>query len=93
MWHDQDCCEHVYIEEIIGGGLSELMDGEPLLEAEEVWSMNNMSGCPPPLHPGEESYTWTFYKFRTKNACITIRWYGSSNGYYGEGVSFDEISD
>ena len=79
MYHSQDCCEYVYIESI-DGELQDLV-GSPVTMAEEVSSFD------PPPFPGlyePESYTWTFYKLATVNGYVTIRWFGSSNGYYGE---------
>src|ERR1700693_1459423 len=61
LYHDQDCCESVYIESIVGD-LADLI-GTPILMAEEVSS----DDCPP-LSPDDAewgSYTWTFYKFST----------------------------
>ena len=82
--HHQDCCEHVYIEDICGD-LNDLV-GSPLLEAEEVSDYNAA-----PLVDYEESHTWTFYKFATRKGFVTVRWYGSSNGYYSEGVSVEVV--
>ena len=85
MYHQQDCCENVYIEDICGD-LDDLV-GSPLLEAEEV------IGYPagPKYDYTESSYTWTFYKFTTRKGTVTIRWYGTSNGYYSESVSTEAI--
>lgn len=101
MYHDQDCCEHVYIEDICGD-LEDLI-AVPLVQAEEVsnsgsldknWKTEvyHVDGEWPedvkfPEY-GLESYTWTFYKFATIKGSVTIRWLGSSNGYYSESVCF-----
>ena len=47
---------------------------------------------PPPQRPDEESYTWTFYRLSTQAGGAVLRWYGSSNGYYGESVDVYQIS-
>lgn len=85
MFHSQSCCESVYIEDICGE-FNDLI-GSPILMAEEVTNMED----PGPLPGGEESYTWTFYKLATIKGYVTLRWYGSSNGYYSESVDFVKL--
>lgn len=85
FYHNQDCCESVYIEDICGN-LDDLV-GEPLLEAEQV------DGDVPAKESYAESYTWTFYKFSTRRGSVTVRWYGTSNGYYSESVHVDFVTD
>lgn len=78
LYHAQDCCESVTIEEIIGD-LDDLI-GTPITLASEDVNRGN-SGCE----------TWTFYNIATKKGHVTIRWYGESNGYYSESVDFSKF--
>lgn len=84
MYHDDDCCETVYIEDICGD--FEDLYNQPILLAEEVSNSDDE-----PKYKGEESYTWTYYKLSTNLGSVTIRWYGSSNGYYSERVDFKAL--
>lgn len=85
MGHIQDCCESVYVEDIIGD-LEDLC-GTPLLTAEERTSVDVSAYGNPDREPyGYDSVTWTFYEFRTIKGSVTIRWCGESNGYYSESV-------
>jgi hypothetical protein len=86
MYHDQDCCECVYVEDIIGN-LKDLIDS-PIVMAEEVSQRTNPADCIP--QGQDSSFTWTFYKLATVKGYVTIRWYGESNGYYSESVSVYE---
>ena len=84
MYHDQDCCEAVVIEDI-AGDLDDLI-GTPLTMAEEATNSETQpEDWKPEYQP--DSFTWTFYKFATVKGYVTIRWFGESNGYYSESVS------
>jgi len=90
LYHRNNCCENVYIEDICGA-LNDLV-GSPITMAEEI--DNKVSASATKKANGgymPESYTWTFYKFATIKGYVTMRWLGTSNGYYSESVYFDEV--
>jgi len=82
LYHSQDCCEYVRLEEV-HGDIQDLI-GVPILRAEESTNQDN-----PPEDP--ESWTWTFYRLQTIKGSVQLRWLGESNGYYSESVDFEEV--
>lgn len=85
MFHGQECCESVSIDDVCGG--VEDLIGTPVLKAEEVSSdasdeMREDADC---------SATWTFYHIHTIKGTVTIKWYGTSNGYYSEKADFAKV--
>lgn len=97
MYHSQDCCESVSIDDICGD-IQDLV-GSEILVAEEVSSDNTpetvwriLKQGIPKREYAAESETWTFYKIDTAKGGVTIRWYGSSNGYYSESVNFVKLN-
>ncbi len=85
LFHAQECCEDVYLDDV-AGDLQDLV-GEPILQAEEVRGLT-----PDYFDPtNHDSYTWTFYKLATRKGYVDLRWLGSSNGYYSESVNFERI--
>jgi hypothetical protein len=83
FYHEQDCCESVSIESIVGD-LQDLV-GTPMLVATASSSEEDPAGYTHEYEP--ESQTWTFYKFATIKGYVDIRWYGTSNGCYSESVN------
>jgi len=89
MYHQQDCCESVVIDDI-NGDINDLI-GSPILIAEELTFLDeNLDNVEKPEY--QDSFTWTFYKLATIKGFVDIRWYGDSNGYYSESVDFKKLT-
>lgn len=84
MFHDRDCCESVSIDDVVGD-LRWLLD-TPIVSAEEVSNAEELA-----KDTSGDSYTWTFYNISTNRGTVTLKWYGTSNGYYSEGVDFVQL--
>jgi len=82
MFHYQDCCETVLIEDI-DVDLKEFIGAEVYDFKEEK---NNQ------VSDAFLTQKWTFYHFKTSKGSATIRWYGKSNGYYSVSVSFGKLA-
>ena len=85
MYHSQDCCESAWVEDVVGD-INDLLN-TPIMRASED---TNRDG--PPAPNADESWTWTFYNIATFKGHVTIRWFGTSNGYYSESVDFVKIT-
>lgn len=86
LFHCQDCCESVLLEEVVGDP-SDLV-GEVLLVCEESTSEKKLKGKP----KDPEEFLWTFYRLATRKGWVVLRWLGESNGYYSMGVDFVETT-
>ena len=75
MIHHQDCCETVYLADVVGS--FEDLIGYPLLEVSESTVNTNSEGM---------SSTASYYNFNTVKASVQLRWVGESNGFYSETV-------
>jgi hypothetical protein len=80
MFHESDCCEIVYLYDIVGE-LDDLVNS-PILMAEEVSNTNE-----------SRELSWTYYKLATVQGYVTLSWRGESNGYYTMDVNLYLIEE
>lgn len=78
MYHEQDCCEEVWIEDIESNKNIDDYKDAVVIDMYVTTAENTASS---------ESGTFTFYNLNTSKGSINIRWNGESNGYYSEEVS------
>ena len=71
FYHDQDCCEEVWLEEAVG--LEDLV-GQHYVRLTET--------CEETRNEYDELSGWTFYNLATLEGHATLRFCGASNGYY-----------
>ena len=93
MFHSQDCCEEVYLVDVVGD-VADII-GNPILIAEMSCSENNTAELEQLIKEKDiyqECFVWTFYKFATIKGYVTLRWHGSSNGYYSVRVRFSQAT-
>jgi hypothetical protein len=85
IFHDQDCCESVHIEDT-EGNWHELI-GKVIVEATQEESHE---GEPPSEY--SDSWTRTTLRFKVDDATVISRWIGESNGYYSETVDIEMVA-
>lgn len=78
LYHEQDCCEHVVLNDFDCD--VDDFSGAKVLSFEEVEGESIVDD------DDMDSQTWTFYKLETDRGGLSMRWLGSSNGYYSESV-------
>lgn len=84
IYHEQDCCESVRIEDTEGNWHN--LIGKVIVE---VNYDIDPSGAPMPEYP--DSWTRTNLTFKVNDATVISKWIGESNGYYSESVDIEEI--
>lgn len=89
MFHDQGCCEQVFIYSKTDN-LNTLI-GKTIFDVTEKVSNPNETFDEQTEAYADDRFTWTFYKFFYKDCDnkteeIEIIWFGTSNGYYDEGI-------
>jgi hypothetical protein len=82
LYHQQDCCESFWLEDFEDDRHTQhRRNGYDRFIGLEVTT--NQSD-PPPNNDWIECYTWTYVRLKFQSGDVTLRFCGSSNGYYSE---------
>ena len=87
IYHEQDCCEVVKIQDTEGNWHDLL--GKVIVDASEE---TECDVCESEEIYCEESWTKTTLTFKVNDATVISRWIGTSNGYYSERVDIAELA-
>lgn len=91
MYHSQYCCEDVWLDDVIGDNLQSLLGSE--IQIAEVRTNNDPGIKPKKEDAYIDSVIWTFYELGSHSGRVTLRWCGTSNGYYSVDVDFVKIKE
>ena len=86
MYHEQDCCENVYLIDTINS-FDDILN-TPILKASKDVTILDSEGNNDDDYSEDKEYT--FYNIATINGYVGLRWYGESD-YYSTSVSFEEV--
>lgn len=84
MYHEQDCCEGVSLEDF-DDGISD-KEGAVVLSLDVSSNDSDTFG-----QDMDNMFLWTFYTLKTNRGDVWMRWLGQSNGYYGVDVTFRRV--
>ena len=88
LQHVESWSEDVSIDDIVGD-LSDLI-GKEITKAEEIQSDTDLpDGISEDYF---ESWTYSFYYLHTLDSCVTIKFFGTSNGYYSETAELYDLT-
>lgn len=87
--HHQDCCESVSHQRTSGNPQD--LIGKVITLAED-----DTTSTDPAWYKSEntyrDSYTWSIFILQAQDTRVEFYYLGESNGYYGETMSFEEIT-
>ena len=86
MYHEQDCCESVYLIDTINS-FDDILN-TPILKASKDITILDSEGNKE--NDYSENKEYTFYNIVTINGYVGLRWYGESD-YYSTSVNFEEV--
>ena len=86
--HNQDCCESVELHDS-SRPIGDLIGAGPIVSASKDENREWPGDIPQPDYL--DSFTITTIILATATVEVRLRFIGTSNGYYGEGVDIEEV--